>query len=127
MSTKVLAVVTKTGEVIKNEMDEVIYQVIDEPYLGRRGTLAELAALVGALQDETEDKFLFALDETGEITGALGSVGVMTETGFIEQRNLEDVFQAMLRDQQPHKAFLRDLLKSDTLDELFDPVDDPEA
>ena len=127
MTTKVLAVVSKTGEVIKTETGEVIYQVIDEPYLGRRGTLAELAALVGALQDETEDKFLFALEETGEITGALGSVGVMTETGLIEQRNLEDVFQAMLRDQQPHKAFLRDLLKSDTLDELFGPADDPEA
>ena len=126
MSTKVLVVVRKTGEVFRNEKGEVIYQVIDEPHQGRRGTLAELGALVGALQDETEDKFLFALDETGEITGARGSVGVLTETGLIEQRALEDVFQSLLRDQQPHKAFLRDLLKADTLDELFGPATDPE-
>ena len=127
MSTKVLAVVNFKGGAIRNEAGDIIYQIIEASNPGQRGPLEELEAQVGPLQDETEDKFLFALDETGEITGALGSVGVMTETGLVEQRNLEDVFQAMLRDQEPHKAFLRDLLKADTLDELFGPADDPEA
>ncbi|GAB4448457.1 MAG: hypothetical protein Kow0031_30990 [Anaerolineae bacterium] len=121
MSAKVLVVVNEAGEIIRNDTGDTIYQIIDEPHRGRRGTLAELTALAGPLQDETEAKFLFVLEETGEITGARGSVGVMTPFGTIETRNMEEVFQEMLREQQPEIAFLRDLLKADSLDELFGP------
>ncbi len=124
MSIKILAVVNRAGEISRNDAGEIIYQIIDEPHFGQRGTRAELEAIAGPLQDETEEKFLFALDETGEITGARGLVGVMTPDGVIEERSMEEVFRAMLKEQQPHVAFLRDLLKADTLDELLGPDED---
>lgn len=123
MHTKVLVVVNAAGEIIRSEAGEIIYQIIDDPHRGRRGTLAELAAVAGPLADETEAKFLFALDDTGEITGPRGTVGVMTPAGGIEEQEMEDVFQALLREQQPETAFLRDLLKADSLDELFGPAE----
>ncbi len=126
MKTKVLAVVSRAGAISRNPAGEAIYQIIDGPRQGQRGTLAQLEAEVGLLEDETEAKFLFVLDETGEITGALGTVEVLTETGIREERNLEDVFQALLNEQQPDLAFLRDLLKADSLDDLFGLAEDDE-
>jgi hypothetical protein len=126
LSTKILVVVNAAGEIIRGEAGEIIYQIIDEPYRGQRGTLAELEELAGPLADETETKFLFALDETGEITGPRGTVGVMTPGGTIEEQDMEKVFQALLREEQPETAFLRDLLKANTLDELFNSAEDDE-
>lgn len=124
LSTKVLVVVNAAGEIIRSETGEIIYQIIEESHRGRRGTLAELTVLTGPLADETEAKFLFALDETGEITGPRGTVGVMTPDGTIHEQDMEAIFRALLREQQPETAFLRDILKAETLDELFDPAED---
>jgi len=110
MAAKILPVISEDGEPLHNQRGDVIYQVIEEPHQGLRGSIEELTEQIGPVHWQ---EAAFVLDKKGWIVepGFAASFNPLGTLGMLHQKGQRQ------RDQD----FITHLGQADTLDELLGP------